>query len=269
MGLCSSTTSSTTTVPQYVSDASQEAVSQAENLPAYNVPALQVAGLTPDQQTAITQAGTLAANPNVTTSRVVDQNGPLGATSDYVDPYAAAALDPSNAAISLDAAQQRKALGAAATSAGAFGDARHGVDESQINFNENTAIGNNTKTGMEDAYTNAMSERETDLSRFATVDQNNISNALQATQALLNAGGEEQSTEQAQNLATFNNFLAQYQGNFEVLTALEQAIGGVKDTTTTTNKSDSGAIESLLGAAVGGFTGGVGKAVGTAAVAAA
>lgn len=274
MGWCSSDTtkngSSTTAVPDYVNSASQDAVAKATDLAnnAPPVPQLQIAGFNPDQANAFGLTRDLANAPPISTERVVDQTGKLGAISDYINPYAQEAIQPTLDAINKAADQQRKALGASATSAGAFGDARHGVDETGLNFNQMTALGNAEATGMSNAFDQAMANRQTDLSRYTDVDKTNFSNALQSIQALLTTGGQQQGEEQAKNQAVFDQFINQYSQDKDVLAALEQAIGAAKYTTTTnTNETDSTStnpLESLLGAGIKGFAG---SAAGSTAIA--
>lgn len=106
----------------------------------------------------------------VGTERIVDENGRLGKVSDYMDPYLEASISPNIRRMEEDAATQRLALKGAATSAGAFGDARHGVLEQGINRDTQRNIGDYAGAAYENAFRNAMSERTSDISRFLQAD---------------------------------------------------------------------------------------------------
>lgn len=101
---------------------------------------------------------------NVQVGTVVDPNGPLGSIASYMDPEIANSLIPAISAIQLQANQQQNQNNAQATEEGAFGDARQGVQSGLIDFNEDTSIGNTADTAYENAFNQAMSEREQDLS---------------------------------------------------------------------------------------------------------
>lgn len=247
---CESETKSTTTVPGYIEEAGKSLVSQGQQLAStdYQSNPLQIADFSPDQQTAFQQVRDIAANPNISTERIVDEGGRLGAVSDYMNPYLERALAPALRQIQEAEDANRKRIGAGATSAGAFGDARHGIVESMNARDAQLARGETAAKFYKDAFDTVMTQRGQDLSRFTDVDKTNFGNALQAVQALLTTGGQQQGLDQAKNQAIFDDFLRQYGHDFAVLEALGAAISGTPYSTTTTQTSPDNGILQALGA---------------------
>lgn len=251
MGCCSSETKqeSKTTIPAYLEQGGEQLVSMASDLANkdYQSNPLQIADFAPDQQAAFEQIRNL--NPEISTERVVDENGRLGKISDYFNPYA----DPAFKAIQDAEDANRKRIGASSTSAGAYGDARHGILEVG-----NMAEAQNARVSAAyQAFDKAMTARGQDLARFTDVDKTNFSQALQAVQALLTSGGIQQGQEQAKNQAIFDDFLRQYGHDFNVLEAFGAALSGAPHSTTTTSTSTtpSNSISQLLGSASGALLG--------------
>lgn len=103
----------------------------------------------------------------------------------YMSTYADAALTPALQKISAAADAARLRSKAGATSAGAFGDARHGIVESNIDKNETTAIGDTTGQFMNQAFQQAVAARQGDIGRKLTADTTNASLAETALGRLL------------------------------------------------------------------------------------
>ena len=309
---------STTSVPGFVQDASQKLISKAETLadkPFEPYTGERVAGLTADQQNAFQQLRDLIAGApkvgadavagaqhyanapaqSISTERVVDEGGKLGSIEDYLNPNNEQAKQPALRKIMEAADAQRKRIGASATSAGAFGDARHGIVENQLDSTTSQAIGDTSAKFMAEAFDKAMGLRTGDLNRFGTVDKTNADYAetalgremlgskgavdiagadqkrqLEQIQALLASGAIQQGTEQAGLDALFQEFMRAYGNDYNVLDALSKALGGSRgsyDTTQTTSGEDNsllGLLGSIAGKAVPALLGSGGSA-GTAA----
>ncbi len=288
-------------VPNYITEAGQNLLTQSQELadkPFESYTGERVAGFSGDQQTAFQELRNLVSNrPNVvgealdgarsygsapaqeiSTERVVDEGGRLGAISDYFNPYDDNALQPAIRKIMEAADAQRKRISAGATSAGAFGDARHGILERDLDFETSSAIGETSAQFFKDAFDRAMGHRQTDLSRFNATDQNNASfdeaalnrqltgstslldmsgkdqtTALQAIQALLTSGGVQQGNEQAGLDADYGEFLREYGHEFSILDALGAALSGVpyERTQTTTQTTPDNSGYQAAGAAAG------------------
>lgn len=290
-----------TNIPQYVEDAGKLLVSKATDVaekPFTPYTGDRFAGFTPDQQTAFQKIRDLASSApgvgqealgmirnygnapaqNVSTERVVDEKGRLGAISDYFNPYVDNALQPALRKIMEAADAQRKQIGASATSSGAFGDARHGVVESNLNRNTSTAIGDTASQFYTNAFDKAMANRAADLNRFLSADTTDanfaeqglgrqlaganslVSNAqadqqrqLQVLQALLGAGNQQQGQAQLKKDFDFNEFMRQQGWDADVLGVLGAALAAApyekSQTTTETGKDNSliGALGSVVG----------------------
>lgn len=130
-----------------------------------------------------------AAGQPITTERVVDEGGRLGAIGDYTNPYVDARLAPSIRAMEEAAGRRRNELNAEATFSGAFGDAQSGVQQGMLTRDLTTAIGDASGAAHADAFDNAMALRSGDLARFFGVDTANRDASLASAGGLLNAAG--------------------------------------------------------------------------------
>lgn len=280
---------SVSSVPGWVTNASRQLVDQASDLAsrpyeAYGGP--RVASFTGDQQSAFQSLRDLVARGDIpggarefagapastiSTERIVDEDGRLGAMSDYLNPYVEQALQPAIRKIMEAADAQRKRIGANATMAGAFGDARHGIVESDLDQNTSTAIGDTASTFMRGAFDAAMGQRGQDLARFLDVDRTNAAATetalqrrltgaqaeqqilLQQIQALLAGGNQQQGLDQARLDADYQENIRGYQHQFTVLDALREALSsGAYDrtqtsTSVTPDNSGIGALGSIAG----------------------
>lgn len=265
---CCSSTSNTSQTSTATKPGQAAALSEATALPtttAADMQPLAVAPLSSDQQGGISLAEKTAAAPPINTGTVVDESGPLGSIASYINPYVSAALAPTVRAIQLNTGQQQKTNDANATEAGAFGDARNGIATGLTNFYGDQAVGDAVGKGYSDAFNQAMQNRQIDLSRFTSEQQQDLQNAWQAVNGLMTAGGVVQGEDQAKNQSTYDYYLQKYGNDYAMLNALNQTIAGGPVTTNTnsTTTSPDNALESLLGSAVKGVAGtsAVGNAV--------
>src|SRR5690606_35357417 len=95
----------------------------------------------------------------LTTERIVDESGRLGAIADYFNPYVEQALQPALRKIQEASDDQRRRSGAGATASGAYGDARHGILESQLYRDTGTAMGDVASEFYLDAFRDALGLR--------------------------------------------------------------------------------------------------------------
>ncbi len=285
----------TSPIPTWLEDASktltEKSAAQAEK-PFEAFTGDRVADLTPDQtnafqllrdfisggrpQAAAKQYGEAPA-PEIGTERVVDEGGRLGAIKDYLNPYVENALTPALARIQEQADARRKQINAGATSARAFGDARHGIVESTLDKNTSQAIGDTASNFMMNAFDKSMGTRATDLNRFGEVDKVNAqfdeaalkrkleggnaeqAQMLQQIQALLGAGATQQQTGQAEADAIYQEFIRKYQHDPQQLQILANVLAKlpysqVKTTDETATQPDNsllGTAGSVVGAVAG------------------
>lgn len=307
------TTTSKAEIPEYVEEGGKKLVAlgtAAAEKPFEAYTGDRVAKLNPDQMTAFQKIRNLASGApqvineslagarkygnapaqNIGTERVVDEGGRLGAISDYFNPYTEQALQPALRKIMDAADQQRKQIGAAATSSGAFGDARHGVVEGVLNRDTSQVIGDTSSQFFKSAFDSAMANRSNDLNRFfqadttdanyneqalqrgltgsgALIDRSNSDQQrqLQAIQALLSGGNVQQGNKQAGLDVDYGEFLREQGWDASLIDTLAKALGGAPYEKTQTSTGPATRDNSILGA-VGSV---VGKVATSAPVAAA
>lgn len=124
---------------------------------------------------------------DLTTGRVVDQNGPLGKISDYMDPYLAQVLAPILQAQNESLQQQQRQLASSSIMSGAFGGARQGILEGQNNLNANRAVNETTGKVYSDAYNTAIGQRQADVGRMDATNQFNTNVRENAATRMLGA----------------------------------------------------------------------------------
>ena len=261
----------------------------------------RVAGFTPDQKTGFDMTrdfvtggaggelvdnvrGYATAGPqSIGHERIVDEDGRLGAVSDYLNPYTDDALSSVLNKIYDAADQVRKRTDSSATMANAFGDARHGIVESQNDLNTSRAVGETSSAFMKDAFDTAMGLRGNDLSRFYNTD---IANAnfeeqalerlragsaqeqemlLQQISSLLGTGQMQQANQQAELDADYQEFLREQGWSNEQIGMAASILGGLPFTRGTTSETvDTQPDNSLMqiigaigGAAMAPMTGGM------------
>lgn len=106
-----------------------------------------------------------AAGSGLGTERLVDEKGFLGKISDYINPYIQQVLDPQIRNMNEQLQIGRRDLGANELMSGAFGDARHGVEESQLYDDTQKNIGDATGAAYANAFNTAMGLRSGDIGR--------------------------------------------------------------------------------------------------------
>lgn len=119
---------------------------------------------------------------------LVDETGPLGAMADYMNPYLDAVLAPQLREIERQGAMQRLDLNALATGAGAFGDARHGVMESEQQRNQSQLMTDTAGRAHADAFNAAMGMRANDMARLFETDQFNANAVERGLDRVLGGG---------------------------------------------------------------------------------
>ena len=164
-----------------------------------------VAGFSPQQQAGMGMTGeaSTAWQPGIATAEgmTMDAASPWNpaAAMQYMSPFAMAALAPQLQQIDLAQAARRKATGAAATRAGAFGDARHGVENVLGDFYGDLARSDVVARGMESAYGTGLSAFQQDMARraqaggqMAQLARERQGLGLEGANALFNVGTQDQ-----------------------------------------------------------------------------
>ena len=201
--------------------------------------------------------------------RIVDENGKLGAISDYINPYVGNAINPAIRDIERASAAKRMRIGDMAARAGAFGDARHGVLEGTVNRNNNEAVGDLSYKAYSDAYNQAMAARTGDLSRWTGRDLNQaqlnetgwnrqlsgsqqmMEQGLAGPMAQLQVGNLQQQNAQSRLDTDYEAYQRKMQDQYDKLAALVGAVGGVPYSRTQTTTQPDNSWAQLVGAGVG------------------
>lgn len=187
-------TTGTTAPPDWVQSAGQSNYNTAKGILSQGFQPYtgqMTAPLSGNEQTASNLIASTAASPNPYSSTaaadyttygntpgfnynfntVADQNGPLGTTQSYMNPYLDAVLAPQLRQLGISGSQARQGIAANATQSGAYGDARHGVVEGEQLKNQ--ALQENDVVGQayNQAFQQAMSQREQDAGRQFSTQQ--------------------------------------------------------------------------------------------------
>jgi len=264
---------SQTTLPEFVRAGGLEAIRLAQqhaSTPASSYTAPRVAAFGPDSQNAFaglrdiaTRAGTSTAGTEAAEGARAYASAPAqrvgyegtfdaGDISRYISPYVDNALQPALAKIQEASDAARKRLAATATGARAFGDARHGIAEADLNASTSQAMGDTAANFMLQAFDRAVGAKQGDLARESASDAQNAQlgeqalarlfqgsaaplgqqgaaqqQQLQALQALL-AGGQMQTGQQQASLdAAYQEFLRTYGADAANLAQFAQILGQV------------------------------------------
>lgn len=216
-----------------------------------------------------------AGPETVSTWGVMDGSSPIGAFSNYMNPYTQQVLDPQIREIQKESDRQRNQIGAAAAMSGAFGDARHGIAEGQNFQKTNQAISDATGQAYNSAFQTALGARQQDLGRFFQKDTANqsaqqnanerLGTVAQAYQglgndfytklndvndSLFNAGSLAQGQEEKKRQALQAFQTALMNKDYDSAMKLLGAVGAAPAGQTQTQTSDTG-IWGLLGALTG------------------
>ena len=323
------TTSSQTTIPsndiQYAGKYNLGFAQNLANQP-FNAPLQGVAGFSPLQSQGFSAISDLASAPNANNpfySTIANDYANYGSApgskiyapsvlgggtnaftanlSDYVAPNLAFELNPTLQNITRQANIAKfgpGGVGAAATAAGAFGDARQGVENANVDEAAMRQAAQATAGAYQNAFTNAANLRGIDVSNLIGTQSTNaglneqmlnrllgsgnaLSNLAQYQtgtgltlgNALLQAGGQQQQNQQQILNAVYNqrlqNLLGPYQYQLPGLnSALTAALKSQPSVTTT--QQPNNALAALLGPLAGAapsLIGGLGSLFGSGAAA--
>lgn len=248
-------TTSTSGIPQWLQDAGKSTYDKGLSL--YNAPFVappsadqRVAGFSPDQTSAFGLLRDMVNSGGGAYGDLFTQGTNLIANpGSGLSPYVDATLAPTIRNINEAATAQRGQVGDQATGAGAYGDARHGVLEGQVNRNADLAIGDATGKAYADAY-NAAAARGGALVGAAGQGQGDF---LSRIQAMLGTGQQQQQQAQSKADVGFQNYQLEQQSPYDKLAALLSSFTGSPYNRTTTSSSSSGVspLFSLLGSLLG------------------
>jgi hypothetical protein len=185
--------------------------------------------------------------------------GQVGSIKDYMSPYTKQVLNPTIREIQQESDRQANDIGAQAASAGAFGDARHGIAEGENMEKTNQAISDATAQAYQNAFDRAQNQQNVVAERQATgaqglmgVGDNLFQKFNDVNDSLYNAGSiaYNQQEKQRQTMQAFQEALKNK--NYDDAIKLLAAVNGSPKESTTTTSSDDG-LYGLLGSVLGGL----------------
>jgi hypothetical protein len=184
-------------------------------------------------------------------------HGQVGSVKDYMSPYINRVLSPQIREIRQESDRQANDIGSQAASAGAFGDARHGIAEGENMEKTNQAISDATGQAYQNAFDRGQNQQNIVTERQATgaqglqgVGDNLFQKYNDVNDSLYNAGSlaynmdeKQRQTQQAFQEALKNK---DYDDAIKMLAALN---GSPRNSTTETSSNDGlfGILGSLLG----------------------
>lgn len=229
MGSGGGGSSNTTTQVQQLPEFEQQYAQQNQDIaasiasqPFPNYQGQMIAGFSPQQTQGMQQAqdSSTAYQPYFQQAQTDLQQAaqPWNAQTaqQYMSPYAQAALQPQVQALQLQMAQQQHASDASSTQAGAFGDARNGVQNSLNNFYGNQSLNGLEAQGMNTAYNTGLSayQNQQQVLGNAGAAEMNLGNAatntgLAGAQGNFNMGTQQQQLSQEQLSNSYQQFINQ------------------------------------------------------------
>lgn len=283
----------TVNLPDYIAPYVQRVLQKAESVAGEGyVPysGQRVAGFNDDQQRAFQ----LMRSMSPTTAEQTAGTGIVGeaarrlldtgsrtwdsaAAEQYMNPYMQGVVDIEKAQALRDFQQQQGITAAKAAKAGAFGGDRFALIESEANRNFNDNLQKIQATGLRDAYTNAQTMFDKDMSRtaaglvgassagktLADIGQTGFQNQLALQQGILGIGNQQQQNTQQGLDVGYQNFVAQRDAPLRELSILQQGMQGLPVTqTNTANTTPAPTLaQQLISAGIGGFN--LGTSTGT------
>jgi hypothetical protein len=221
-GSSDTTTTSKTKYPEWVENASKANYGLAETIasrPYTPYPYQRVAGFTGDQKDAMSMLRSYAptamsrAGQPFSVPRMIDSIGENGNVEDYMSPYIDQVLDRTQGRIrqATDMAKQWQS-NMSAHNAGAFGDARHGIADAQIEKEGQQQMADAAASGYQAAYDSAQNMRNTDINRMFDVERMGGEQQRQLIEfidSLYRSGSNQQSLDQQSMTLAYQDFLKQ------------------------------------------------------------
>lgn len=242
-------TTSTTSPTKWVADAAKNNYKTAVNIASRSYtayPFQRIAGFTGDQKDAMSMLRNYAPQAQAnggafSVPRVIDNVGPDGDTQRYMNPYIDQVLDRTMARIrqSTDAAHQWNS-NMTSHQAGAFGDARQGIADAQIEDKGIQDMGDAAANAYAAAFDNAMGLKQYDINNLFGADQASQAHQkafLDYLDSLYRSGSNQQSLDQNSLELAYQDFLNQLQYPIDQYNLLVAGLNQSPYETTTTAKT--------------------------------
>lgn len=284
-GLCDSspaavpsttTVVSGTSIPEWVSEGGQRLFGEAEALarkPYQPYSGPRIAGLSENEQGAISSASENAGGyaDDISSARsLIDSGGRSwtdpGVSESYINPYARGVTDIAARETERRNLASQPQRGAAAVSAGAFGGARHGVNDSENRRNLDQQIADIYLRGGAEAWNAGQGAFNADASRqvqaggaFRSIAESEQGLQTRDISNLMTTGGLERNLEQASLDTAREDFQEQREWPYRQLNFALGALSGspyeVEQNQTTTGQTlvpQQGALQQAAGVGLAG-----------------
>lgn len=269
----SNDTTTKSTVPGYLKDASQDITARAAAIadrPYTPYTGERFAPLHQNQYAAADLASNFAGNGQNWINQAADLYGQSARgisdfnINDYMNPYIEQVLDPQLAALNEYYGVQNRNLEDAAVAAGAFGGSRHGVSEARMRDDEAENVAQTVGQGYYSAYNDAMNQINAEMARQAGAAGGLLNTATTGSgittddiNRLLGTGAVMQAGDQRQNDFDYQQYLEQRDWAVNQLMPYIASVGGLPYNTATTTSTAADPLSQILGAtlAFSGFGG--------------
>lgn len=257
-------TTTTNDIPTWVKNAAKANYATAANIasrPYTPYPFQRIAGFTGDQKDAMSMLRSYAPKAQAnggafSVPRVIDNIGEDGSIDKYMSPYIENVLDRTQGRIrqATDYARQWQS-NMGQHQDGAFGDARHGIADAQIEEKGIQQMGDAAANAYAAAYDNAMGLRQYDINNLYNSDQATMSHQQQFMNyldALYRSGSNQQSLDQNSMELAYQDFLNQLNYPIEQYNLLIAGLNSSPYETTSTSKTKV-PTPSIAGQVLGGL----------------
>lgn len=261
-----------TQLPKWVEKAGQNNYGLAQKVASRPYQPYQfsrIAGMTPDQLSAQSMLRNTvpkearAGYEGYKAPRMIDnipgaEGAPGGSIKDYMNPYIDNVLNRTQQRIreATDYAKQWQS-GVAGHQEGAFGDARHGVADAEIEKGGIREMGDTAAAGYAAAYDNAQGYRSADIDRLFNSEKFNREGndeVLKYIDSLYRSGANTQQLNQQNQTMMYQDFLKQQDYPKEQLSILMQALGmSPYGKTQTSTEPAPSLASSILGTAANAY----------------
>jgi len=285
------TTQQQVALPDYIAPYAGRMLNRAESISnegyqTYGGPRLQ--DFNADQQTAFqntrdmqamtpqqTQGGGIVGQAATSLLGAGNTHWDQAAADRYMNPYQQNVIDIQKREAQRDYDKQLPVLDAAAVKAGAFGGDRQAILQAEAQRNLNQRMGDIQATGTQQAYNNAQSTFNTDMSRqqgaltgaagagqtLAGIGQQGFQNQLAVNQGIMGIGNQQQQLGQKSLDIGYQDFQNQVNDPLKKLGIMQSGMQGLPVTqTSTANTTPAPSLtQQLISNGIGGYMMGGGK----------
>lgn len=266
--------SSSTTYPDWVTGTGQSLVQNLglPNFNPYTGPTQASFGPTWGQSADFLSGQLGQTNPDTTAASggfqsILNNLDPSKTTSDYVNPYVDATLQPTLRSINESYDRNAGSIGAGATMAGAFGGTGQGLEDALNERNRAQSIGDATNTAYSNAFTNAQGQQSTALSQImqaagglSSTGQSAFGQGTTLASLLAGLGAQSQQAGQTGINTAISTNTSNQSGGLDLSSKLAQILAMLpknvdQSGTSTTSQPDNSGL-GFLGSVLGMGTGG-------------